>query len=107
MSYLVIVYYAIRIVIQLSLSHLLKKSLCGTSLAKGISPVCSCHVERKGAVGQGLLEKILLAVVAAVLRASTMLLQLQLLLLLLLRKHSSRVHKQADKTKGEEEEERV
>ena len=41
-------------------------------IERRIPLVCSCRVERKGAVGQGLagLEKILLAVVAAVLRAS-------------------------------------
>jgi len=61
--------------------------------------VCSCRIERKGAVGQGLvglLEKILLAMVAAVFHATT-------ILLLLLRKHSSRVHKQTDKTRGDVE----
>lgn len=73
----------------------------GASPEKSISLVCSCRrVEKKGAVGQGLaglLEKILLAVVATVLRATMILLSL---LLLLLRKHSSRVHKQTDKTRG-------
>jgi len=62
-----------------------------------IPVVCSCRIERKGAVGQGLvglLEKILLAMVAAVVHATT-------ILLLLLREHSSRVHKQTDKTRGE------
>lgn len=57
-----------------------------------ISLVCLRHVVREGVVGQGfadLFEKILLTVVRAM-----------MLLPLLLRKHSSRVHKQTDKTKG-------
>lgn len=49
--------------------------------------------QREKEDGQGLLEKILLAVVVVVLkRAMTM--------AMLLRKYSSRVHKQTDKTRG-------